>query len=63
MNHTFDSEINHLAVFIRLCKYTVTFTLSFDYTFWTLVDARVKKDKHLEIEKKIFVPKVTFFIF
>ena len=41
----------------------VTFALSFDYTYWTLADARVKKDKHLEIQKKMFGPHVTFFIF
>ena len=35
----------------------VTFVLSFDYTDWTIVDARVKKDEHLEIQTIHLDPK------
>ena len=35
----------------------VTFALSITYTYWTLVDARVKKDDHLENQKCYMKPK------
>ena len=50
MIHKFESGIHDLAV----CKKTlkiVTFALSITYTYWTLADARVKKDEHLENKK------------
>ena len=49
MTHKLDSGIYDLAV----CKYmyVVTFALFIAYTYWTLVDARVKKDEHLENQK------------
>ena len=40
----------------------VTFALCITYTYWTLDDAWVKKDKHLENKKMSFWVHVTFFI-
>ena len=51
MTHKFDSGIHDLAV---------TFALSITYTYWTLVDAWVKKDEHLENQKCYLI---TFLIF
>ena len=42
----FDSGIHDLAVCKTLCKIE-TSALSITYTYWTLVDAWVKKDQHL----------------
>ena len=52
MTHKFDSEI-HLAVCNSLS--IVTFALSITYIYWTLVDARVKKDEHFENKKKCYL--------
>ena len=38
----------------------VTFALSITYTYCTQADARVKKDEHLENQKVLLEPKVTF---
>ena len=35
----------------------VTFALSITYTYWTLVNARVKKDERLENKKCYLDPK------
>ena len=37
--------------FVKNFVSIVTFALCITYTYWTLVDARVKKDKHLENQK------------
>jgi hypothetical protein len=34
--------------------------LSFNYTYWTLEDAQVKKEEYLEIQKKVFGPRIMF---
>jgi hypothetical protein len=38
----------------------VTFALPFIYTYWTLVDARVKKDEHFESQKYYLESKYFF---
>ena len=64
MTHSFYSGIHYLAVCLRLRKYSNFCQLSFDYTVWTIVDARVKKDEHLEIQTiLLFGPQVTFLNF
>ena len=50
MTHKFNSVIHDLAVCKKLCEYS-NFDLSTTYTYWTLADAPVKKDKHLENQK------------
>ena len=51
MTHKFDSVIHDLAVCKKNFVNVVTFGLSITYTYWTLADARVKKDEHLENQK------------
>ena len=38
-------------LFVRHFVSIVTFALSITYTYWTLADAQVKKDEHLENQK------------
>jgi hypothetical protein len=51
MTHKLDSVIHDLAVCKKNFVNIVTFGLSITYTSWTLADARVRKDEHLEIQK------------
>ena len=55
MTHKLDSGIHDLAV----CKYmyVVTFALFITYTYWTLVDAQAKTDRHSENQKCYLHPK------
>ena len=62
MTHKFNSGIHNLAVCKKNFVIIVTFALSITYKYWTLADARVKKDYHLENQKMLLGPKVTFLI-
>ena len=56
MTHIFDSGIHDLAVCFEKKNFVciATFALSITFTYWTLVDAWVKKDEHFENQKCYF---------
>ena len=57
MTHKFNSGIHNLAVCKKNFVIIVTFALSITYKYWTLADARVKKDEHSDNQKRYFGSK------